>query len=96
MTGMAFPKVETAQRVSTVVSAATIVSVREHDIFVLVVADPMIAAFSLDQVLRSTAQPTLGAIRRCDARFLAFGCFAFFRGLGGHGHPFRKGTNSRK
>ena len=49
-----------AERVAAVISVATVRGVREHPVFVLIIAYPIPAAFGLRQVPCLTAQTTLG------------------------------------
>jgi len=51
---------KTAQRIAVMIPAATIPRVREHPVFVLVVAYPISTAFGLCQVPRFAAQTALG------------------------------------
>jgi hypothetical protein len=57
---MPFVKVVAAKRVSAVIPATTVASIREELIFVFVVADPIAAAFRLGQVLGLAAQTATG------------------------------------
>ena len=49
--------------VTSVISGATVSCVRKHHILVFVVADPITAAFGLDQVLGFAAEPTARLVR---------------------------------
>lgn len=69
---MAFGMVATAQGIAAMVAVAAIVSKGKHHILVFIVADPVVAAFRLGQILGFTAQATTG---NCAA--LALGALAF-------------------
>lgn len=52
ITGVLFMVMKGAESLAIVVSVAAIPSVRENDVFVFIVADPVVAAFRADELLR--------------------------------------------
>jgi hypothetical protein len=58
MAGVFFVEMVAAQRVAPVIAVATVVRVREQHIAILIVADPLAAAFGTSEVLGCAAQTT--------------------------------------
>jgi hypothetical protein len=48
--GVLFGRMESSQRVMVVISMAAVARIREHNVLVLVIADPVRAAFRLHEV----------------------------------------------
>jgi hypothetical protein len=79
---MRLVEMETAERVAAMIPAATIVSEGEHHVLVLVIANPISAAFGLRQVRSASTQtaPGNGACFRPLGRFLYWRFAGFLPG----------------
>jgi hypothetical protein len=58
--GMSFVEMITAQCVAVMISAATVIGVREQNIFVVVITDPIATTLRFSQIPCFTAQPATG------------------------------------
>jgi hypothetical protein len=57
---VSFLEMMTAECVAPVVATATVAGIREQDVLIFVVADPLAATFASCEVLSATAQSALG------------------------------------
>lgn len=89
MTLVAVMPVKRAERVAVVISRATVPRVREQDVFVMVIANPVSATTGLHQILRLAAKAAAGL------RWIRFYCWTHLV-IGSFVSRFKAGWRERK